>query len=513
MSAAKRMMALFEGSSEGHGKTTVGRVTRTGKTEANSRVIREPMTETLMQSHLDGAAGIGAIPINKDNMCRFGALDIDSYDLDIAGLARKVASLKLPLFVCRSKSGGAHMFLFLRDWEPAALVREYLTEMSVVLGYSGCEIFPKQDKILSERGDVGNFINLPYFNAEMTTRYSFNSSGEALTLEEFIEAAERGRVSVKELNALDFGGERKFFVDGPPCLEVISSQGPVTTNRNIFMFNVGVYCRNKYGDDWKPHHEEFNTLICSPALPAGEIVNIQKSLERNGKYYYQCDQCPLKDFCDKSLCKKRPYGVGGGGGTVDLPQLGGLTIMLSEPRLYFMDVNGQRVQLGTEQLQNPTLWQRACMDQIQTMPPVPKAAQWQQVVSNLMEQATQLDVPEELTVRGQFRELLKMYCTSRIRAVVPEELEMGKPYTDNGITKFTMAGLSQFLKNRGFTSYTRAQIQEQIKDLNGGGPCHGVQNIRLEDGKRAQIRVWWVPAFEDNEVALPKMEVESEYPF
>jgi hypothetical protein len=77
MSAAKRMMALFEGSSEGHGKTTVGRVTRTGKTEANSRVIREPMTETLMQSHLDGAAGIGAIPINKDNMCRFGALDIE----------------------------------------------------------------------------------------------------------------------------------------------------------------------------------------------------------------------------------------------------------------------------------------------------------------------------------------------------------------------------------------------------------------------------------------------------
>ena len=31
MSAAKSMMALFEGSSEGHGKTTVGRVTRTGQ--------------------------------------------------------------------------------------------------------------------------------------------------------------------------------------------------------------------------------------------------------------------------------------------------------------------------------------------------------------------------------------------------------------------------------------------------------------------------------------------------
>ena len=90
---------------------------------------------------------------------------------------------------------------------------------------------------------------------------------------------------------------------------------------------------------------------------------------------------------------------------------------------------------------------------------------------------------------------------------------MGKPYTDNGLTKFTMGGLTQFLKNRGFTSYTRAQIQEQIKDLNGGGECHGAQNIRLEDGKRTKIRVWWVPAFDDSDVDLPKMEVENEYPF
>ena len=48
------------------------------------------------------------------------------------------------------------LFLFLKDWEPAALVREYLMEMSIALGFSGCEIFPKQDKILAERGDVGN---------------------------------------------------------------------------------------------------------------------------------------------------------------------------------------------------------------------------------------------------------------------------------------------------------------------------------------------------------------------
>jgi len=30
----------------------------------------------------------------------------------------------------------------LKDWEPAGLIRDYLAEMSVVLGYSCCEIFP-----------------------------------------------------------------------------------------------------------------------------------------------------------------------------------------------------------------------------------------------------------------------------------------------------------------------------------------------------------------------------------
>lgn len=510
MSEARRLLAVFEGSSDGHGETTVGRVMRNGKTDAKSRVVREPLTEALVQAHLDGKQGVGSIPINRDNMCRFGALDIDTYDLNVAALARKVAAKKMPLFVCRSKSGGAHLFLFLKDWEPAALVREYLTEMAIVLGFSGCEIFPKQDQILSERGDVGNFINMPYFSAEMTTRYCLDESGEALSLTEFLDAVDRGRVSAADLNALDFAGPRRHFTDGPYCLEVMSSQGPITEMRNITLFAVGVYCRKKYPDEWRKHMEEYNRILFSPPLEAGEVVTIQKSLERKD-YFYQCDQCPLKDHCDKSVCRTRPFGVGGG--TPDLPQLGGLTIMLSEPRLYFMDVDGKRVELSTEQLQNPTLWQRACMEQIQKMPAVPKAAAWQRVVSDLMEQATQLAVPEELTMSGQFDELLRAYCTSRIRALVPEELEMGKPYTDGGQTKFTMSGLTQFLRNRGFTAYSRAQIQEQIRRINGSDNCHGHQRIKKEDGRASTVRVWWVPAFDDSDVELPKMEVSNDVPF
>ena len=503
MTIEKRLLEVFRGSSVAHGRTTVGRTGRNGKAEAKSKVVREPLTEEAVRLHIEGAQGIGSIPINSDNMCRFGALDIDTYDLNHKALSDKLKKLKLPLFHCRSKSGGAHLFLFLKDWEPAALVREYLMEMSIALGFSGCEIFPKQDKILAERGDVGNFINMPYFNADETMRYCFNKKAEALELEEFLKAVDKGRVSASELNEMTLGGKREHFTDGPYCLEVMTSQGAITEYRNIFMFAVGVYCRMKWPDDWKNHHEELNRMLCKPALQATEIINIQKSLEKK-EYYYQCDVCPLKDHCDKDLCKTRPFGVGTE--APDAAHIGGLTILLSEPRLYFMDVDGRRLQLTTEQLQNQMLWQRACMEQIDLMPPIMKPQKWQSTINHLMNNSTKLAVPEELTLSGQFRDHIKNFCTSRIRAMSPDELEMGKPWTEDGVTKFKIEGLMDYLKNRDWRHWSKAQVQEGIKDLNGGGECHGHQNINKQ-GKRTTIRVWYVPAFDYEE---PKKENDND---
>ena len=91
------------------------------------------------------------------------------------------------------------------------------------------------------------------------------------------------------------------------------------------------------------------------------------------------------------------------------PSMGGLTILKSDPRLYFLDVNGQRLELSTEQLQMPLQFQRACMEQIDFMPPTMKPADWQQLVNNLMSTATAIEVPKELTTTGQFEELLKSF--------------------------------------------------------------------------------------------------------
>ncbi len=507
MTQAQRLLAVFVGAKAAHGTTTVGRVGRNGKAESKSMIVRSPLTEELVKSHIDGTQGVGAIPINEENMCKFAALDIDVYDLNHNDLQAKIQKLKLPLMHCRSKSGGAHLYLFLKEWVPAANIRDYLTEMSIALGFSGCEIFPKQDTIIAERGDVGNFINMPYYNAEMTQRYCFDGKCEALELDDFLDLVEKNLVKESDLENLRFAGKRKHFTDGPPCLEHLFADGPIDTPRNICMYQCGIYAKLVDPDNWKSKLEEFNRTLCTEPLPSSEVINLGKSLDKKD-WGYKCKEEPFKSYCDPTLCASRKHGIGND--APDMPTVGGLTIMLSEPRVYFMDVNGSRIQLSTEQLQNQILWQRACMEQMNTMPPTVKPQRWQQMVNQLMQAATVLEVPEEATIKGQFKEHLKSYCTSHIRAMVPEEMEMNKPWTDGGVTKFKLEGLIEYLHHRRFKVENRGQLIQLIRDIDGND---SVQAIRRSDGKRTTIRCWSVPAFEEKEIELPVKEMKDDIPF
>ena len=510
MSQAKRLLAAYVGAKAAHGTTTVGRTNRNGKAEGKSKIVREPLTEELVQGHIDGVHGVGAIPINEESMCKWGALDIDVYDLDHKTLQNKIQKLELPLLHCRSKSGGAHLYLFLNEFEQAAAVRDYLTEMSIALGHSGCEIFPKQDTIIADRGDVGNFINMPYFNAELPQRYCFNDKVEAMELEEFLDAIDEKRVSLADLEAMKLSKPRELFPKGPPCLKHIFAEGPQSEPRNKLLFMTCKYCKLSNPDHWQQQAEEYNRTLFTTPLSSSEVSNTIRQHEKKD-YGYTCKEEPFKSYCDPVVCAQQEFGIGSD--APDAPQVGGLSIMLSEPRLYFMDVNGQRLQLNTEQLQNQTLWQRACMEQKNFMPPTMKPQKWQQTVNSLMQGATYLDVPEELTVAGEFKQHMHTYCTSHIRALAPEEMEMGKPWTDGGVTKFTLPGLMEFLHQRRFTGHTRAAIIQMIRDLGGDNTTQAITKRTPKGDVRSTLRCWWIPAFDDEQITLQKEEFENDIPF
>eukprot|EP00729_Bicosta_minor_P004505 gene4505-11545_t len=88
--------------------------------------------------------------------------------------AKSVKADEVPAVVGRTKSGGAHVWVFLTEPVEAADMQRRMTELAAALGYSGSEIFPKQTTILLDRGDTGNFLNMPYHSSKNSTRYAFD---------------------------------------------------------------------------------------------------------------------------------------------------------------------------------------------------------------------------------------------------------------------------------------------------------------------------------------------------
>ena len=108
--------SIFEGLDRAHGVTKVGESNGDGnKIKGKSFVQRGMVTDELWQKHLDGVEpSLGIIPINENNTCKWGCIDVDDYPLDHSALFKKIKKLNLPLVYCKSKSGGAHLFIFMK---------------------------------------------------------------------------------------------------------------------------------------------------------------------------------------------------------------------------------------------------------------------------------------------------------------------------------------------------------------------------------------------------------------
>ena len=186
-----RFMQLFDGHGSVYGVYN-GITEERGdgkKIGTDRRTVRSAVTVDLYERHLAGKNGLGICPIRADSTVRFGAIDIDVYaELSHATLAKVLTDNKLPLLVCRSKSGGAHIYCFASEPVPARLMVDRLKEIAATLGHGNAEIFPKQIAASDDAG--GNWINLPYFNGLLGTRYAVKADGDALEMEEFLDEAE-----------------------------------------------------------------------------------------------------------------------------------------------------------------------------------------------------------------------------------------------------------------------------------------------------------------------------------
>ena len=158
------------------------------------RCVKEPLTPELFRQHLGGVQAIGVypmVPIGSVHHVVWGCSDIDIEDL--AG-ARKIQSalsaVKVVSFVERSRSKGYHVWVFAEEVVPASDMRRMLLCAHQVAEYPAREVNPKQETLAT--GKYGNYVRLPYFNAEDMTdshRRILDEHNEAMSLQDFVDVA------------------------------------------------------------------------------------------------------------------------------------------------------------------------------------------------------------------------------------------------------------------------------------------------------------------------------------
>ena len=199
--------------------------------------------------------------------------------------------------VCRSKSGGAHVFLFATKAISAEVMRDKLTEIKTILGYGGSEVFPKQIKLKSQ-DDTGNFLNLPYFNGDDTTRYAFTEAGGADTLVGFFDSCERNKQTPQQLQQLKITRPVSEYSDGPPCIELMAINKIPEGGRNNAMFHYGVYAKKKWPTEWKSRITMFNIAASTTPLSESEVDIIKRQHDKKD-WGYKCNDVPMCNLCDK----------------------------------------------------------------------------------------------------------------------------------------------------------------------------------------------------------------------
>ena len=460
----EKFINIFDGLQRAHGCTYVEKKNADGtKIKGQSFVKREEVNHTLWENHLKGIEpSLGIIPINENNKCRWGCIDIDSYaGFDHAKLIKQITKLKLPLVTTRSKSGGAHVFLFTTVPVDAELMRNKLVSIGSILGYGSSEVFPKQIELKS-KDDTGNFLNLPYFNFNNTTRYAFLENGEAASLDGFFGLYERNKLTPDQLEKLTIDRPDSEFKDGPPCMETLASNGIGEGGRDNALFHYTVYAKKKWPSEWKNKIILFNQKVMNPPLDDASVERIREQHEKKD-WGYKCKDEPMCSFCDKELCRKRKYGIGG---MALFPVLSDLQKIELEEPYYYVNVDGQRVKLdNVESLLEQRLFQRAVAKQINKRPPRISPKEFGSYVDLLLAGIEPVPAPAGSSKLNQLKEHLEEFCTNRSStSTTKEDIMRGNVYTEKGRHYFIFSKFYHgFLQKRKWAEKSQ-ETQQMLKE-------------------------------------------------
>lgn len=377
-----------------------------------------------IRAHLEGEVGLGLVPIHDSHKCQWAALDFDVHGpngkpIDIEFIEAEVRRFDLPLTVCRSKSGGAHLYLFLREATLCSMVTVIMRRWAVKLKFPTCEIFPKQVRI--EREDnpnegwegksLGSWLNMPYFRAHSTERYCLHM-GHQLSLSEFIQLAEAKRYSITER---DRRGDEDFE-RGPPCIQRMMENPIEEGNRNLAVFQAGVFLKRAFPTEFRVKMEAFNKAGLTVALDKQELKTVMGSVGRRD-YHYKCREEPCKSLCDKDLCRTREFGITPEDVRVnELPPIQKVEKIIATPVRWAITIEGQIVEVTSEQLFDFNRVRIAIGEKTHRIIPRMKSDDWDMYLRQMMEKVEiRKEVTMEDVIFGHLCDFLKRANSDKTR--------------------------------------------------------------------------------------------------
>lgn len=484
----KSFSDLFRGYSAKYGVYHISNDPDSVKQKGRAITVDGPLTEEIWKRHLDGISpGIGIVPLDENNTCSFAAIDIDVYKgLDYRKIENDCKNL--PVILCKSKSGGVHIYMFFEKPVKAQLAQGRMSEIAAALGFGKAEIFPKQTKRIKD--EVGNWINLPYFGS---TRKAFYQ-GSDLDLEDFLALANRRLVTEEWLAGFKLmrdGAQGEDYLDGPICLQNIVTRGIPEGTRNHVVFTAGVYFKRKYGSfNFEEKVIEFNQKHCAEPLRNQEVQTIISSVKKKD-YGYECNKEPLCQFCDKYACRKREFGIGKNND-------GGMNVILSnlvkiktEPPMWRVDlfngVDTSTVTLDTiDDLLNLRKFRILALERTHAVIPMTKQNKWDETISDLMGTLTEEDAPRDASERGQLLNHLMDFITEN-ENLDPDARDCvlrNQVWLHDGVYYFRSSVFQNFLQQQGIKIKQR-NVWSHLREI-------GMINTQLGVGSDRTVRTWGI---------------------
>jgi hypothetical protein len=290
------------------------------------------------------------------------------------------------------------------------------------------------------------------------------------------------------------------FEQGPPCLQTLAEIGFPSGVHKDSLFQIAVYLKKRYPDDWESYLNVYNVRFFKPPLSGEQQAGIVKSLNRK-EYNFSCSKQPICAHCNKQLCRTRLFGVGQEEWNIAIDP-GSVIKVLTDPPYWIIGIRGRRIMMTGEDLMSQVLFGKKCMDNIDYFPGKLSAGRWREQINDILRTATPVEASPEASASGELEYYLQQFCTVQAQAETREEIITGKPFTEDGMTYFRSTDFKKYLEAQHFRALTGPRLYSHLRTV-------GLDHKQLRVGDNI-IRVWFIKEFKQSPVDIPPRSVKGE---